>query len=585
VSARRSTLASPWKRRESLPLLATASLAVVDLLRRPLEAFGVEFAKFRAIFANRLWLETRPSSSSASAVSSPATGLALTGLMAAFTGLAAGVVALSTRNPESWLLVGIGLWMFWLLLLTLGHFAALLVDSADIAVLVGLPVRDRTVLVARIAHIAVYTLVLTLCASAAPIALGCIVFPAWIVLLVYPLGALLSSLLVVASVGVVFGLCLRIFGAAQFERATFWVQVCGGGLLMLAVQVVPHVIRWRELFALAKESTAARAFIPPLHFHALYNLLAGAAEPGEAWLAALGVLAPFGTLAFALSLSRGRYIAALADKGVQSSGRRGFGAGWIARFGLRSCSSGAARSAFGWAFALTRRERTFLRGVAPQVVLFLTLAVIAVVAPSREAGALETNFAPLALYGLAIAMTTAYFVAEYSEHARAVVTLEPLPLRSPSGFLEGVAKALLLGVAAPVTGVGALALSALSGPGAWLEIALATLAVLYLDTVFARHLVRDMPFRRTPGATPSGEQMAWAFAAVFAVGGLVALHLLLRLHPLATLGGVGCTEPEQILPANRRTGGAADLYAFSGENLLWLGTSRKASAAPRAISA
>ncbi len=538
MSARRPSPASPWNRREKLPLLATASLAVVDWLRWPLEAFGVEFAKFRAILANRLWLETRSASDSPSGKPAPAAGLALTGAMAAFSGIAAGVVALSTRDPKAWLLAGMGLWMFWLLLLTLSHFAALLVDSADIAALVGLPVRDRTVLAARIAHVAIYTLLLTVCASAAPIALGCLAFPPWIVLLVYPAGALLTSLLVVSSVGVVFGLCLRIFGAARFERTTFWVQVFGGGLVMLTVQVVPQFIRWSEIFALTQESSAARALVPPLHFHALYSLLAGAAQPGDAWLAALGALAPLGTLALALSLSRGRYIAALAGEGERASGQRGFGTGWIARFGLRTCSSGAARSAFGWAFALTRRERTFLRGVAPQVVLFLTLAVIAVVAPSREAGELETNFAPLALYGLGIAMTSAYFVAASSEHARAVVVLESLPLRSSRAFLEGVAKALLLGVAAPITGIGALALSVLGGPGAWLEIALALLAILYLDTVFARHLVRDIPFRKAPDASPSGEQFAWAFATVFAVGGLVALHLLLRLHPLATMGGV-----------------------------------------------
>jgi ABC-2 type transport system permease protein len=539
VSARRSSPASPWKRRAELPLLATASLAVVDLFRAPLGVLGVEFAKFRAILANRLWIETRPAGSTTSAMSSPAAGLALTGAMAALTGLGAGIVALSSRDPKPWLLAGLGLWMFWLALLTLGHFAALLVDSADIAVLVGVPVRDRTVLAARIAHVAIYTLVLTICASVAPIALGCIVFPPWIVLLVYPLGALLTSLLVVASVGVVFGLCLRIFGAAKFERATFWVQVCGGGMLMLAVQVVPHFMRWSELFAFAQESAVVRACWPPLHFHALYNLLAGAPQPGDAGLAALGVLAPLGTLALALWLSRGRYIAALADTGVQASGRRrGFGAGWLARFGLRTCSRGAARSAFGWAFALTRRERTFLRGVGPQVVMFLTLAVLAVAAPSRQAGALETTFAPLALYGLGVAMTSAYFVAEYSEHSRAVVVFDALPLGSSRAFLEGAAKALLLGVAAPITGAGALALSILSGPSAWLEIALALVAILYLDTVFARKLVRDMPFSRAPGASPSGEQMAWMFATVFASGILVALHLLLRLHPLATLGGV-----------------------------------------------
>lgn len=539
MSGRRAKPRGPWQRRETLPLLARVSLRIATALRAPLRALGVEHDKFLAILSNRLWLETAHLDKNLGGFGAPAAALALSGVFIALSGLIPGVVALASRDVRLWLSVGLGMWSYLALLLTLGHFATLLVDGADIAVLAGLPVRDRTVLAARIAHIAIYALVLTACATIAPIGLACFVFPAWAVLIVYPLGAVMTTVLVIATVAVLFGVCLRLFGVSRFERATLWLQISGSALPLLVTQLALPWLRKSESAVRLFENELVRALLPPLQFEALYRSITGAAQRFDAWVAAAGFALPVAVLALALGLVRGRYVAALMDRGARDVGRsRGFRPGWLHRFGLRRCSESAARAAFGWTWALTRGERSFVRGVAPQSMLFVTMGVMFVLFPSRESGTFDPSLAPLAIYSLSAAMAMAYIAAEMSENAGASSGLDTLPLEAPTAFLEGVAKALVVGVGAPLILGAALLMSALVGPRGWLEVALACVATFWFAAVLARRMVRDVPFRRMPGAMPRIDQMSWLIGVMLPIGVLMGLHALLRMHWLAMAAGL-----------------------------------------------
>jgi len=530
---------SKWPQRARLPLLALVSVWIVDRLRAPLSAAGVEFDKFRAILANRLWLETRATHPDGSQLASPALGLAMVGAIAALSGIAAGVIALASGDVKLWLLVGLGMWGLWLLLLTLGHFANLLVDGVDIHVLAGLPVRDRTVLAARLAHVGVYTLALTACASLAPIALGAFMLPWTSVAIVYPLGALMTAVWVVGGVATLFAIALRVFGVKHFQRLTFWLQVAGGALVVLVLQLAPQLLPRRELLEIAEHNVFVRALVPALCFENLDRVLRGSRASDDLLLAALALTLPLAVTALGLFLARGRYIAALSDAGNASvSGAQGFRTSWLARQGLARCSGPTARATFGWALALMRREKTFLRGVAPQAVLFLTMIVISVAAPSREVGRFDASYAPLSLYMMAFATATGFFVAEFSEHARARAQFDVLPSRSMSALLEGAAKALIVGFALPLLGATTLVTAAVAGPRNWPAVALAATGTLWLQLALARRVLTKLPFSAAPGALPPADRVAWMFAILLPVAGLVLAHLAWALHPAALAAGL-----------------------------------------------
>ena len=530
---------SSWPRRARLPLLALVSLWLVDLLRAPLSAAGIEFDKFRAILANRLWLETCATHPGGNRLTSPAVGLAMVGAIAALSGVGAGLVALATRDVTLWLLAGLGMWGLWLLLLTLGHFANLLVDGVDIQVLAGLPVRDRTVLAARLAHVGVYTLVLTACASFAPIALGAFTLPWTSVAIVYPLGALLTAVWIVGGVATLFAIALRVFGVKHFQRLTFWLQVSGGALVVLVLQLAPQLLPRRELFDLVERSVFVRALVPALCFENLDRVLRGSRGSHDLLLSALALTLPLAVTALGLFLARGRYIAALSDAGSAAVlGARGFRPSWLARQGLARCSGPTARATFGWALALMRREKTFLRSVAPQAVLFLTMIVISVAAPSREVGRFDPTYAPLSLYMMAFAAATGFLVAEFSEHARARAEFDVLPSRSRSALLEGAAKALIVGFALPLLVATTLVTAAVAGPSGWLDIALAASGTLWLQLELARRMITKLPFSAVPGAMPPPDRVLWMLVILFPVGGLVLAHLAFALHPAALAAGV-----------------------------------------------
>ena len=263
---------SPWRRPRRSVVLLPAVMRAAELFRGLLEAGGVDWPRFRTILELRLRLdlETRPGRGQ-SAEASAGFGLTLMATFLWLTGLMPGVLALVARDATLWMAAGQALSMFFLAMVLLGPMSLLLIDASDVALLAPLPVSDRTMFAARLAHTLAYTTLLALCGAFFPTFLGCFVFPPWLVLPLYPLCTLLSSFVVVGGFGLLMGVVLRLFGPGRFQRAVLWVQVAGSAALIAGTQIAPRLAPVRKQLPGLLESSWFRFLVPPMHYAGLFS--------------------------------------------------------------------------------------------------------------------------------------------------------------------------------------------------------------------------------------------------------------------------------------------------------------------------
>jgi len=529
---------SPWRSRGPDPFTLHASLWIVDRLRTPIRWLGIEFPIFRLVLEQRLRMESPAQSiraaggARAGAAGSIGLGEALTMGWILLMGLVPGVFALVTRDPLLWMLSGQTLWIFTLALLTVMHFANVLVDPTDVGVLASRPVDGRTLFATRIAHVLAPVLVYAGCAALVPVFFGLFVLPPLVVLVAYPLATLSSAAFVIGGVTLAIAVALRVVGPARFQRVVFWGQVGGAMLLMIGSQIAPRLMSQFELLEFLEGRPWLGFLFPPLAEYGFYRLLSGAGERYDLVFAALVVTLPIGIGVLAMLFVSRSFVAALADSGTLVTARtRGFEPSFFARLGPRVCSTGEACAAYGLALALSRRDRLFLRSVLPMLGMVTAMAVVMMV--PRGADEVDMEWASAGIYFVLMLGATTFEMSRLSEHPEARVWRRTLPVASEQALMEGSAKALLCGTLFPLLLVISAAMVALLGPDALGDVALALPLAAAALTFTARAFLRGLPFTDGTRRQTNFDRLPRFMGLALALGLLIGVHMLVRLHPVS----------------------------------------------------
>jgi len=518
---------TPWRPERERSFALRSSLWLVDRLRAPIAWLGVDYALFRLILEQRFRART------AGAPGPVGTGTALAMLFLALAGLGPGFLALVTRQPLWWMLAGQALWIFTLALLTATHFASVLVDPTDVGVLASRPVDDRTLFATRIAHVLAEVLLLAAASALFPTLLALFVFPPLAVLVAYPLATLCSALGVLGAMTLVIAVALRLAGPGRFQRVVFWGQIGGGMLLIVLPQFVPRLLAGVDLAGFLESRRWLAFVLPPLAELSLYRLLAGTGDRLDVLLAALVLILPLGLGAWTLRAASRSYVAALGDPGTLLVVRaRGFAQGFFARLGKRLCSTHEARAAYGLALALSRRDKLFLRSILPMMGMIVVM-VLGMAVPRHGRG-IDTDMAGVGPYYVLMLGSTTFELSRLSEHAPASEWRRILPVASMSALLEGSAKALLCGTLLPLLVLLAAALVAVVGPLGLPDVALGVPLCAAALTFAAKPFLRTLPFTQGAKSGMSFDRLPRYLAMMLAMGLLIGLHALARMHWLSS---------------------------------------------------
>jgi len=363
---------NPWRTKEEGTLFLGFMLRLVDGLRRPLSAFGVDFPIFRELLRTRIVMDLRPVGEKSGF---GLAGIVILLLFTWFVGLGTGAVALGQPERMTWLVVSQSALFLLLLFYLVQALAGMLVDPTDVRVLAPHPVPDRTLFAVRLVQVFAYLFVIAASFTLGNVMLAVFREPVVATLLVFPLLSLACALTALGGVAFLTALLLRLVGPAHFQRVSLWVQIASAVVLVGGMQVAPRLVP-RHVWKEAAQNELLRALWPPQQFARAYELCLGEASRANVLGLACTLLLPAVALYCTLRLASRSYIAGLEGSLELGRGRaRRWPSGLVAALAARLTRSREQRAAFEYTVALSLREAHVLRATLPQFVSFQAMSI------------------------------------------------------------------------------------------------------------------------------------------------------------------------------------------------------------------
>ncbi len=499
-----------WRAQLDGSLLLGSAMGASRLLHPLLRLARVDLQLFRTLLEMRLTLDLK-GDARAPRSSGAAVGPTLVVLAAWLGGLLAGIVAL-VGPPMLFMIVAHSLLMFGLGILLLLQLSQILVDPTDIEVLSSRPVDGRTLFAARLAHAFMYVLILSAAFSMFPVLLGCIGMRTWQPLVVFPLSALLSGSLTLGLVALLHAACLRLLGPVRFQGFVLWIQIgvlsvmMGGNAIF---QGLIRIIPVQRIVELTEGRPMLLLLFPPAHYAGLLQVSMGDLGSRPVALASLALLLPGVLSILAVFLASKHYLAGLRGE-LNLEGRSPrWPDGLVARLGQRLCKTPVERAGFVQGWALSMRDRLFMRTAYPAMgmlaipVLGLSLSMIPQSEPEGSgvmdmAWTLTTVGTLLMPYIFGFMGTMLMEVSWFTETPEARWIMRLLPGERLAEHLRGVTFALLLRVVVPLTTLAVLIQLAVIGSQALYDIPLSLVGVVGLNLMTLPLLTFHVPFTHKP---------------------------------------------------------------------------------------
>ena len=430
-------------------------------------------------------------------------------------------------------------------LVLLNFHADALVDGDDLRILGATPVPARTVYAARAIFMGSHAALLALLCASWPFALGAIATGDGWPLLLVPLVAACGWAAATGGVALAHSLLLALVGSRRYASAALVLRVAlvlvGLALLQLLPRD-PQLLQelWRH---------PLRPWLPPASFEALGPLVRGEAGAAQLQAVLLSVAACMLFLPLAVLATSRRYLRALQDQPQsKTSVQQGLEErGWLARLGDRLCRDSAERAGYGYASALARREKPFLRQSLVMAAAIVAGTVLSFIGLRRGPAQALGDAVLAGLVFTAVIGSGVFDVARFSATpmARWIFAAAPRTdlVAIHRGALLGVLAAFWLPLQATILVLCCLLLDATQWPHVLAALVCASALMLWWIDRFHFHLPFTEPFawqdaslRNMP---PALALMGATLAATMALG---VAYWFLPWSPWAVLplGVLGC---------------------------------------------
>ena len=516
--------------------LMRTALTVVRCLRWPIRMCGVDYPRFMTLLTAHTILDerrgTRQSGDGGARSGSPwSAGLLMSCIVNLIMGVFAGA-ALFIPNPVLALGIHQGIVFVFAMMILIADYSSVLLDDTDTAVVAPLPVADRTVVAARVAHIAVYLGVVLGSLVLPGLLLGCLARPA---LTFVPIYLLCNVLTITLAVAVGFGfflLAMRFFDVERFRNLLVYVQVGVSISFFAGFQILPKLVGRgleKDLDALQNRILELAPYLPPMHQGGLLALVEGDGAPGTWLLAGLALGLPLLAFVILVLLSSRGFLRGVSRGAAASKAEREVRP---RRSWLRNLLIGDQQGRAGFDFfrALSRRERDYRLRTYPMIAIALVIGI----AFSFRGGEFRNPVMMCsAIYLLGLYVPAFLMHARSSENWNARWLLVVAPMDRPGRFVAGAMLALVATTFLPVFVVFFLLIWAVGGHAVLIDAAFASLAMLVIGSCAILWFGRRVPFTEKPPKKGSAGSITPMIIGMVILGMVVGVHFLVRKSIIA----------------------------------------------------
>jgi len=438
-------------------------LSIIDLFKGLFRLLKVDYKKFRVILWAKLTDDNRQEKSIVQRKSKKqmSNSLAWIAFIYAFIGVLVGLMLLGIQDLFVSMVLVFAIIMVMTAVALISDFTSVLLDTTDNAILLPRPVDSRTLVVARLAHIVIYIMLITLSLSAATIAIGTFKLGP-VFTLVFLVSLAFSVLFVVFMANVFYLLLMKISGGEHFRDIILYFQIFMAAFAMGSYQLLPRLIEFDALKNFSFPIRWWTYLVPPAWMAAPIDAAVNGDLSGpRIVLSFLGLFVPLVSIVVVIRFLAPGFNRALSQmETVGSSGKRGQkekGEKWNlpAFFSRLLTFNPAERAAFQLSWWLSSRDRKFKLKTYPT---FGYMLIIAFVLTLFEEGSILQKLQELPstqkyiifLYIGCIVIPVVVLQQRFSDQYEAAWIYHALPFAKPGDIQKGSLKAMIVKYGLPV---------------------------------------------------------------------------------------------------------------------------------------
>jgi len=526
-------------------------LRILDMFQWLFKALKVDYPTFRLILWAKLTMDNRQEKSVAQRRGKKEMSNAMVWVVFiyAFIGIFVGIMVLGIKSVFVAMVFVFAMVMVMTAVALISDFTSVLLDTTDNAILLPRPVDGRTLAVARLIHIALYLLLITLSLSAASLVIGTGKYGLFF-LLSFLVTLIFTVLFVVFTANLFYLWLMKIAGGEHFRDIILYFQIFMAAFAMGSYQLLPRMLHMDALLNLSFPIKWWTYLVPPAWMASIVDLAVNREFTGaKLALAALGILVPLACIGVVVRFLAPGFNQAIATLETQRTKRRDAGPTaerpspkrLMSRLWSRDPQE---RGVFRLCWSVTSRDRKFKLKTYPTFGYMLIIGFI-LSGYTREAPLLETlqNIPQtrkyiIFLYIGCILIPTVLLQQRFSDQYEAAWIFRTLPFVSPGSILKGSFKAMVAKYGTPVFAFLAFLVFLIWGPHTLDDIVLAFLNMILASLVIAYTVMSDLPFSKKYLVGRDAQRGITGFLLFIIPAGAGLIHFGLSYVPYGTLAGI-----------------------------------------------
>ncbi len=380
----------------------------------------------------------------------------------------------------------------------LSDFSSLILDSSDNQIILPRPVSSRTLLMARIVHIAGYLFSIALALSLVGLLVVAIRFGPLAGLMFLTMNVL-AAMLMVFLTNVFYLLLMQFTSEERLREIINYFQIIVAVLFYGSYQLLPRLMNVENMTEALDWQNWFYALPPMWMAGAVEMVIQPVFDPRHAVLLVLAVATPFAGLWFMNRVLGPVFNARLAgleqdSRPAQTESRNEKASSLMQRLSDWLTNNPLERAAFGFIWRITNRDRKFKLKTYPQMAFGLVYIVFMTLGGSKDVFARSNFFYLFALYYTGLFVMTAQYQLSASDDYKAAWVYGSTPISRPGEILSGGMKALIVKLLIPFYALVASYILLYFGLGKSGDVLLAFVNSLNMTMVSALLSERRLPF-------------------------------------------------------------------------------------------
>jgi len=426
----------------------------------------------------------------------------------------------------------IGVNLFMMVSLMISDFSAVLLDVKEKNILLPKPVDSKTFNAAKLTHICMYLLGISLSLNLIPLIFGTIKYGV-IFLPIFFMENILIALLVVVITAFLYTLVLKFFDGEKLKDIINYFQILLAFLFTFGYQLFNRFFTTIDITTIYVPKFW-HSLVPSMWFAAPFGILIdGNRNPFLIFLSVMAILAP--VILIILYVKKvvpyfEKNLQKLNDNGGAIRGGDKIRKDFIARI---VCKDKVEKSMFTFTKNMISTERNFKLKVYPSISMAVFMPVLFVFT-DRDKSFIETiktsygGKVHLLMYLtiLMLCLCTAYI--NNSDNYKGAFIYKVLPIKDPGVILKGAIKGTLFKLVIPVYLFTAIVFLILKGPSIILDLIVMFLVLLISSLVYFKLSNKMMPFSVKFASTDTGKLIGPGAITLVLIGIFAAIHIIIR---------------------------------------------------------